>query len=184
MGYPKLFRVAALLILLAGPVVGSASASECVGHIKLPAAQGGSYDVCDGSGKPMLLAFLHVVPDRADTPSRSQAVFLSSMYEQYGARGLEVLAVETTASSRRQLVNAVYDWQLAFPLLEDERSQAKKAFEVTVVPSSFLLDPDGKVLERWDGLASSAALARAIEVLLGGPLGRLPRASPFPYRTP
>ena len=196
MTYLGLFKSSVLLMVLTRAAFGATCPCHLPGsrgriaHIRLRAAQGGYFDLCEGSRKPVLLAFLRVIPDSADTASRSQAVFLSSMYQQYGRRGLGVVAVETSGSSRqrrishRALANASYDWRLDFPLLEDAGIQAKKAFGVTVLPSVLLLAPDGKVVERWNGLASPAALARAVETLLGGLLSQLPRSAVIPSVTP
>lgn len=142
--------------------------------------RGGSFHLRSQPAHPVLLAFLQVVPDTDDTPSRSQAVFLLSMAQQYGSHGLAVVVIDASALVNRQipdhaaLVNASYDWQMNFPLLEDARNQIARRFRIKEVPTTILFAPNGRVEKRWQGLTRPAVLANGIEELIGGPLGQLP----------
>ena len=142
--------------------------------------RGGSFHLRSQPAHPVLLAFLQMVPDTADTPSRSQAVFLLSMAQQYGPHGLTVVVIDASAlvnlrsPDHTALVNASYDWQMNFPLLEDVRNQIARRFRIKQVPTTILLAPNGRVEKRWQGLTRPAVLASGIEKLTGGPLGRLP----------
>jgi hypothetical protein len=73
-----------------------------------------------------------------------------------------------------ELINASYDWQLTFPLLEDSGNRVARKFDVVRLPTVVLLAPDGKIAGRWEGLTRPAILAQAIERLTGGRLGPLP----------
>ncbi|MGO9084020.1 MAG: TlpA family protein disulfide reductase [Candidatus Sulfotelmatobacter sp.] len=133
-----------------------------------------------GTVKSPGCSFLQTVPDTADTPSRSQVVFLASMAQQYGPRGLRVAIVDasdlTLASqpSHDAVLNSSYDWHLNFPLLFDQKGQLARALQVKEVPTTFLVAIDGTIVQRWQGLTRPAVLAQGIERLLGGPLGRMP----------
>ncbi len=146
----------------------------------LPKVRGGVFHLHTHPPRPVLLAFLQTVPDTAETLSRSQAVFLLSMARQYGPRGLRVAVIDASALANHRppehdaLVNASYDWQLSFPLLEDADSHIARRFGVNQIPTMILLAPDGRISRRWQGLTRPAILAQGIEKLLGGPLGRLP----------
>jgi hypothetical protein len=154
--------------------------------LTLPDVRGGTFHLRALPAQPLLLAFLQTVPYTADTPSRSQVVFLASMAQQYGPRGLRVAIVNASvlahssapASSSQPshdaLLNASCDWQLKFPLLLDQNGQFARALEVKEVPTTFLIGSDGTIVQRWQGLTRSATLAQGIERLLGGPLGRVP----------
>jgi hypothetical protein len=142
--------------------------------------RGGAFHLRSLPAQPLLLAFLQTVPDTADTPSRSQVVFLASMAQQYGPRGLRVAIVDasdlTLASqpSHDAVLNSSYDWHLNFPLLFDQKGQLARALQVKEVPTTFLVAIDGTIVQRWQGLTRPAVLAQGIERLLGGPLGRMP----------
>ena len=153
---------------------------DSVPDFTLPQVRGGSFHLHSEPGRPVLLAFLQTAPDTADTPSRSQVIFVASMAQQYGPRGLRVAVIDASALVNHRLpdhdalVNVTYDWQMKFPLLEDPDSHIAQRFGVTQVPTLLLLAPDGTISRRWQGLTRPAPLAQGIERLLGGPLGRLP----------
>src|ERR1700743_2005726 len=61
------------------------------------AVRGGTFRLRTTPGRPLLLAFLQVLPDSAATPSRSEALYLQSMEHQYGARGLPVAPINASS---------------------------------------------------------------------------------------
>jgi hypothetical protein len=148
--------------------------------LTLPNVRGGSFPLRAAPAQPLLLAFLQTVPDTADTPSRSQVVFLASMAHQYGPRGLRVAIVDASFlthgswPSHDAVLNASYDWHLNFSLLLDENGRLARALQVKEAPTTFLIATDGTIVQRWQGLTGPAILALGIEKLLGGPLGQAP----------
>jgi len=146
----------------------------------LPQVRGGTFRLHSEPPGPLLLAFVQTVPDTSDTPSRSQVVFVKSMAQQYGPRGLRVVVIDASALVNHRppdhddLVNASYDWHMDVPLLEDAGNQIARRLNVTEVPTLLLVAPDGTIFRRWQGLTQPAVLAQGIERLVGGPLGRLP----------
>ena len=160
-----------------GPVSGPASTLP---DFTLPDVRGGAFHLRAAPAQPLLLAFLQTVPDTADTPSRNQVVFLSSMAQQYGPRGLRVAIVDASIllagsqPSHDAVLNASYDWHLKFPLLLDQNGRLARQLGVKAVPTTFLITIDGTVVQRWRGRTLPAILAQGIERLLGGPLGQVP----------
>ena len=156
-------------------------ASQPAPDFSLPQVRGGLFHLHEHPAQATLLAFVETVPDTADTPSRGEAVFVSSMAHQYGRRGLRVAVIDASAlisgrpPQRDALVNASYDWHLEIPLLVDTDSRVARAFRVTRPPTIILLAPDGSISQRWDGFTRPAVLAQGIEKLLGGPLGSIPK---------
>jgi peroxiredoxin len=142
--------------------------------VDLDAIQGGVYNPAQFKGRAVLLSFL----DTDSRPywgfegrdlSRSQSVFLHSMMEQYGARGLTVLAVDTGGllsgepSERQDLVNLVQSWRLEdIPLMEDPLGAAAQQLDVSQTPTTVLIGADGRLKARWDGFAPAPALAFAV----------------------
>jgi hypothetical protein len=151
-----------------------------VRNMIFPAVRGGTFRLIASPRKPLLLAFIQVLPDSAATPSRSEAPYLESMERQYAARGLRVAAIDASSkvsppSARHgELVNASYDWHLTFPLLEDTNGRAAREFHVRTLPTIVLIDDTGFIVQSWEGYAPPALLAQGIERLLGGPLGTIP----------
>jgi peroxiredoxin len=167
-------------VLLLAAVCHSDSPVSVVPDFTLPAVRGGTFHLRAQPSQPVLLAFLQTVPDTADTPSRSQVVFVASMAQQYGPRGLRVVAVDASAlalgspPSRDAILNASYDWQLKIQLLVDRNSRIARQLGIKELPTVLLIAADGTIMHRWQGLTRPAVLAQSIEKLVGGPLGRVP----------
>jgi hypothetical protein len=125
--------------------------------LTLPDVRGGAFHLRALPAQPLLLAFLQTVPDTADTPSRNQVVFLASMAQQYGPRGLRVAIVDASVfvpgsqPSHDAVLNASYDWHLQFPLLLDRNGQLARQLGVKEVPTTFLIAIDGTIVQRWQG---------------------------------
>jgi hypothetical protein len=139
----------------------------------LPQVRGGTFHLRAQPSRAVLLAFLQIVPDTADTASRNEVPFLLSMAHQYTPRGLRVVVIDASAlvgpppPTHDALVNASYDWQLDFPVLEDRANQIARRVRVTRAPTLILVAADGRIQGRWQGFTPPAVLAQAIENLFG-----------------
>ena len=148
----------------------------------LEAVRGGSYHLADFAGQVILLSFINTQAEASAAttdPSRAQIVFLKSMQEQYGPNGLAVMIVDAARlvtgdhPGMDQLINFTYDWQLdQIPVLNDPDGTVTKLYTVTSTPTTFLVDADGKIDQRWDGFASAAQLGLSIEPLIEPPAHR------------
>jgi peroxiredoxin len=175
--FSAVFILALTTACRSGPVSAPVSTLP---DLTLPDVRGGVFHLRALPAQPLLLAFLQTVPDTADTPSRNQVVFLASMAQQYGPRGLRVAIVDASAlvpgsqASHDAVLNASYDWRLTCPLLLDHNGQLARQLGVKEVPTTFLFANDGTIVQRWQGRTRPAILAQGIERLLGGPLGQVP----------
>jgi peroxiredoxin len=127
----------------------------------------------------VLLSFIQVhstidMDDAKDT--RSQLTFLKSMNAQYGSKGLRVILVDAAYIKHKKndsstKINFTYDWMLKnIPLLSDtDSTRVARIYNVEKLPTTLLINKDGLVTQRWDGLALTSQLASGIEALVGGP---------------
>ena len=148
----------------------------------LPKARGGSFRLADLRGQVVLLSFINTQADATAAtadPSRAQIVFLKSMQEQYGPKGLVVLIVDAARvatgkqPTQDQVINFTYNWQLEdIPVLDDSDSAVARSYAVKSTPVTFLIGTDGIIQQRWDGFASASQLALSIEALMGTPVHR------------
>ena len=126
----------------------------------------------DLSGHLVLIAFLQVIPDTAETLSRVQLQYLRSMNTQYRSMGLVVLLVDESYLMSRMpsqpddLLNAVYDLNLnGLSLIPDSSGGLRSTFHVKNVPTTLLFDPAGHAMHRWNGLVLPAFLAESIQTI-------------------
>jgi hypothetical protein len=150
---------------------------------KLKTAEGVVYRLKDLREQVVILSFLNTQAEGSVSNgdmSRSQIVFLRSMAEQYGPKGVRILIVDATPlvlgqpTSQDALINYSFDWHLeGIPVLMDGRkSPTARIYGVTQVPTTFLIDGEGMVQRCWTGFAPAQDLAFALQELVGGPIYR------------
>jgi hypothetical protein len=156
------------------PPLGNVHAGAAAPPIALHAVHGGTWSTVSARGRVLVLSFL-ALDDHSATAggSRSQALFLQSMDHQYGAQGLHIAIVDATALATGHtpagdaLLNDSYDWNLTqVPVCADPDGATARRYGVTQVPTTFLIGKDGIVRRRWDGFATAAQLAFAVQPLL------------------
>lgn len=137
----------------------------------LPAARGGSQSLTADRGSVVLLSFLDADAANVDEQfeaSRQQLVFLKSMHDQYADAGLRVVVVHAGAPiPARALINYSYDNGLRFPLLTGTaKPSVATAFGATSLPTTVVIDREGRLARRWRGYVPPARLADAVEASL------------------
>jgi peroxiredoxin len=151
---------------------------------QLESARGNHFSSLEQPKQVLLLSFINTQADptaEQPDPSRSQVAFLKSMHEQYGGKGVKVLIVDASQLITRvpvqadDLLNFTYNWSLEdqiLVLIDDQDNTTARNFGVSQLPTTFLIDSNNTVVQRWDGYASAAQLAFALQELVGGPVHR------------
>jgi peroxiredoxin len=83
-------------------------------------------------------------------PCRAQNPELLALYRDYKRRGFEILGVSLD-QSRQAWLDAIRDDGLAWPQVSDLRfwqSEAAMTYNVSAIPASLLLDPQGRILAK------------------------------------
>lgn len=77
-------------------------------------------------------------------PCRQEMPLLDKLYKQYKPMGFTLLGVnvEEDATAARRLLK---DIPVSFPVLFDARQSVSKAYQVSGMPSTALVDRDGRV---------------------------------------
>jgi peroxiredoxin len=102
-------------------------------------------------------------------PCREEAPALQVLYERLRAEGFAVLAISIDdAGAREKVESFVRDLSLDFPVLLDADQRVYRAYQAYGVPETFLVDRDGRVVERFIGPKSwdDPRYERAIRSLL------------------
>jgi peroxiredoxin len=105
-------------------------------------------------------------------PCKEEAPALQRLRSQLRDEGFEVLAISIDSVEDRSAVAAFgADLGLDFPLLVDPEKRVYAAYQVYGVPETFLIDPMGRIAERFVGPKpwDDPRYERAIRRLLEGP---------------
>jgi len=149
------------LLTLAAPALAT-EAGQAAPTLQLPGSAG-AVDLADLKGRVVYLDFWAswCVPCRLSFP------WMNDMQARYGARGLQVLAVNVDAK------RAAADTFLAqvparFAIAFDSAGDTPRRYGVKAMPTSVLVGPDGTVLQQHAGFRDDdrAALEAAIVAAL------------------
>jgi peroxiredoxin len=97
-------------------------------------------------------------------PCRRELPQLERLSARFAPRGLVVVAV--SIDDQAEAVRAfVASHPLPFPVLIDTTREARRGYRVDTIPVSFLIDAEGRVVERIDGETdwTSSAVLETIE---------------------
>jgi cytochrome c biogenesis protein CcmG, thiol:disulfide interchange protein DsbE len=98
-------------------------------------------------------------------PCKQEMPALQSFYEKYKGDGFIVLAIDQEETP--EIVRPfVYDYGITFPVWIDEEYQAERAFNTLGLPSSYVIDRDGRVRLMWVGGISSSNLEKYVTTLI------------------
>jgi thiol-disulfide isomerase/thioredoxin len=130
-----------------------------------------SYVAAYLDGKPLNLAnekgsvvFLNVWatwcgPCRFETPE------LQTLQNQYAASGLKVIGVSVDEGDRAEVKTFVAEQKITYPIAVDPEGRIATLLQTTVLPTSLLIDRDGKIVWRQIGavMPNDAKLKAAVE---------------------
>lgn len=106
-------------------------------------------------------------------PCREEMPSMERLYQQLKDRGFVLLAVSQDEGGQAVVEPFVKQLALSFPVLVDPEHQVGDRYGVWGYPESFLIDREGRIVERVIGPRdwASAAQIAAIERLLAQPGG-------------
>lgn len=127
---------------------------------------GNNVSISSLKGKTLLINFWATwcPPCRAEMPS------LNRMYNEYKGRGLVVLAVSTDKN-----INAVKDFlskkPFDFYILTDADTKVTRQFKVFSLPTTFLIDKNGVIIQKYLGEEEweSPEIRKNVREILGIP---------------
>lgn len=108
-------------------------------------------------GRPVLINFWAswCPPCKAEMPA------MQAVYDEYAAQGLVVLAVNATGQDNLDDAKAfIAEYGLTFPVPLDVKNEVARAYEVSSLPTSFFVRPDGIIEEVVIGGPMAEALLR------------------------
>ena len=152
---------AAVLLALAG----AASALEPAPQVRLIDLYGNKSTLESLRGHVVVLDFWAswCVACRASVP------MLNDLQARYNGKGVRVLGLtlEENGDAINEFLEAV---PATFTIVRDPSGKAGEAFQVVAMPTTFLLDADGRIVARFEGgdKKAHAGLEEAVKALLSG----------------
>ena len=109
--------------------------------------RGGNTGLVDYKGKIVLLNFWATwcMPCRAEMPG------METLWQKYKEQGLVIAAVSVDEGSRGRIETFTKLFDLSFPVLLDPESKVSDLYKVSNMPTSFLIDRNGKIVSRIVG---------------------------------
>ena len=116
--------------------------------ITLTTLQGRRVEFSELRGAPVLVSFWATTCPRC----LEEIPHLSELYRELAPRGLEVIGVAMPYDPPNRVVELTRARQIPYPIALDIQGDAVRAFgNVSLTPSSFLIAPDGRIVQRYTG---------------------------------
>ena len=153
------------LFLPFGVAASTPPATDPVPDVAFHDVRGAAHALSEFRGGPVLLDFWA----SWCAPCRKGFPFLNALQAKHGAAGLKVvgLTLEEDGDAVQAFLAAV---PASFLVGRDPSGRAGEIFEVAVMPTSFLLDRDGRVVARFEGGTETVhhEIEAAVAALLAG----------------
>jgi peroxiredoxin len=107
-------------------------------------------------------------------PCREEMPSMEKLYQRFRDRGFVLLAVSQDEYGRAAVEPFVRELGITFPVLVDPEHQVGDRYHVWGYPESFLIDREGRIVDRIIGPRdwASPEYVAAVERLLEGPSGQ------------
>ncbi len=94
---------------------------------------------------------------------------MERLWKKLKDKGLVVMAVSVDRGSPKRVAAFSRKYNLSFPILLDREGEVRRAYEVTALPTSYIIGKDGRIIGRIIGAREwyGAASIRFFEALLG-----------------
>jgi len=156
---PYLFIVSLFFLLAMGPNPSTGGSKDTVSPLdadKIINSKAPDFTLRDLQGKDIALSSLKgkvVLLNFWATwcpPCKAEMPAMNRLYHEIKARGFEIIAVSTDNS-----LSTIRDYlaknRVDFPILHDEKKSVSKQYRVFSMPTTFLIDKNGTIVEKFYG---------------------------------
>jgi len=130
--------------------------------IMFPLTDGREISLSGLAGKAVLVSFWAT----ACIECRKEIPDLISLYRELAGKGLEIIAVAMPYDPPNRVLEISTLMDIPYPIALDIHGTAVKAFDVAFTPSSFLISPHGRIINRHTGAVEPDSLRKEIINLL------------------
>ncbi len=139
----------------------AAQVAKPLPELKLPDLNGAEWSLHQNRGRVVLINFWATwcAPCRAETP------MLVNFSKEYKRRGLEIVGIALDDDGAGNVKNFVADYKVDYPILLPVPDSALS--RIDPVPTTLLIDADGRLAKKYVGALSENILRTDIEKLIG-----------------
>lgn len=128
----------------------------------LPALDGKNLKLSDLRGKAVLLNFWATYCG----PCKIEMPWFVELQKEYGPQGFQIVGVAMDDASTEEIAKFAKDMGVNYPILIGKESVGQSYGGVGVLPTTFFLDRDGKLIAREFGLQSRSVFVDHIKKAL------------------
>lgn len=130
-------------------------------NFKLELLTGNEKELHELKGKVVLVNFWGTWCE----PCKREMPAIQSVYDEYKSKGFEVLAVNL-GESDIAVTRFEEENNFNFPMLLDKTNTVGALYNVNLIPSSFFIDENGKIVKKFEGEMKVEELKQWIESML------------------
>ena len=140
-------------------------AGELIGNVapdfQLQTLDGKSMKLSDLRGKAVLLNFwaTYCGPCKVEMP------WFVELQKEYGPQGFQIIGVANDDASNEEIAKFAKEMQINYPILIG-KDAVSDTYKISVLPTSFFVDRDGKLIAREFGLQSRSVFVDHIKKAL------------------
>ncbi len=129
----------------------------------LQSVDGKNVKLSDFHGKAVLINFWATYCG----PCKIEMPWFVELQKQYGPQGFQIVGVAMDDASKEEIAKFAQDLGVNYPILLGTESVGESYGGVSVLPTSFFVDRDGKITAREFGLQSRSVFVDNIKKALG-----------------
>jgi thiol-disulfide isomerase/thioredoxin len=130
---------------------------------ELSSLDGKKYKLSDLRGKAVLLNFWATYCG----PCKIEMPWFVELQKQYGPDGFQIIGVAMDDASNEEIAKFAKEMGVNYPILLGTESVGQSYGGVSVLPTTFFLDRDGKIIAREFGLQSRSVFVDHIKSAMG-----------------
>ncbi|CAH0228285.1 MULTISPECIES: thiol-disulfide oxidoreductase ResA [Peribacillus] len=120
--------------------------------------EGKEHKLSDYKGKGVFLNFWGTYCK----PCEYEMPYMENQYKNFKEQGVEILAVNV-GESDYAVNNFITKHDLTFPVMIDKGREVENAYRVDILPVTFLVDKDGKVIDIITGALTEESIQKHME---------------------